>query len=147
MVDTYGRWYPDYPGQQMFQDPAYWRAIGQPIPQNTAQGTQSGQQMMTPPTIRAEIIQTESLEAIDHIPQNAGTTQMYMTKDESNIVIRSMYANGEHSDVVYEKRPPAPPAPKIDPDDFVRKDQIAEFVEEALRSMQKKTAKSAKEDE
>lgn len=26
MIDAYGRWYPDYPGQQMYQDPAYARA-------------------------------------------------------------------------------------------------------------------------
>lgn len=142
MVDTYGRWYPDYPGQQMFQDPAYWRAIGQPIPQNTAQGTQSGQQMMTPPTIRAEIVQIESLEAIDHIPQNTGTTQMYMTKDEAYIVIRSMYANGEHSDVVYNKQPPAPPAPKINPDEYVRKDEIADIVAAALQSQTKRKSRS-----
>lgn len=30
MIDAYGRWYPDYQGQQMYQDPAYMRGSRQP---------------------------------------------------------------------------------------------------------------------
>lgn len=132
MVDQLGRWYPDFPGQQPYQDPAYMRVMGQQQPQ---QGQQAGpQQMMTPPTIRAEIVQVENMDAIDRFPMAAGTSQMYMTKDEQNIVVRSMYANGQHTDDIYDKRPPAPPAPTLNPADYVRRDELQALIAEALEA-------------
>ena len=130
MIDRMGNWYPDWPGQQPYQDPAYVRIYGQ---QNQQQGQQQGQ-MMTPPTIDAKIIQVDSIEAIDRFPMAAGTSQMYMTKDEQNIVVRSMYANGQHNDDVYDKRPPAPPAPTLNPADYVRKDELQELIADALQA-------------
>lgn len=136
MVDQFGRWYPDFPGQQPWQDAAYARATGQMgvQPGQGSQGTQQAQggQAMTPPTIRAEIIQVDSVEAIDRCPQAPGTSQMYMTKDEGNIVVRSVLANGQHTDVIYDKRPPAPPEPKINPADYVRRDEIAAMIDEEI---------------
>ena len=149
MVDQYGRWYPDYPGQQPYQDPQYMRAVGQPVqnhqqmmqPQNQAQN--SAQDMI--PTIHAEIKQVDSIEAIDRVPMAAGTSQMFMTKDESAIVIRSMLANGQHSDEIYDKRPPAPPAPKFDPADYVRKDEMDKIVKDSI-SAYISSVKQAKEE-
>lgn len=135
MVDQYGRWYPDYMGQQPFQDPAYMRAIGQQVQNQQMQpGTQmssANQQDMTP-TIRTEIKQVDSIDAISRTPPAPGTTGAYMTKDEQTIIFRSMYANGEYKDRIYDQRPPAPPAPKFDPALYVRKDEIASLVDEAL---------------
>ena len=135
MVDQYGRWYPDYMGQQPFQDPAYMRAIGQQVQnqqvQPGAQMSSANQQDMTP-TIRTEIKQVDSIEAISRTPPAPGTTGAYMTKDEQTIIFRSMYANGEYKDRIYDQRPPAPPAPKFDPALYVRKDEIASLVDEAL---------------
>ena len=135
MVDNYGRWYPDYMGQQPFQDPAYMRAIGQNVQgQQMQPGTQmssANQQDMTP-TIRTEIKQVDSIDAISRTPPAPGTTGAYMTKDEQTIIFRSMYANGEYKDRIYDQRPPAPPAPKFDPALYVRKDEIASLVDEAL---------------
>ena len=135
MVDQFGRWYPDYPGQQPYQDPQYVRAVGQPVPghqpgqtQNAAQGAA---QDMTP-TISMQMKQVDSLDAINRLPLAAGTTGAYMTKDEKNIVFRTMYANGEHSDRIYDERPPAPPAPKFDPAEYVRKDEMEQLVKDAL---------------
>lgn len=130
MIDQFGRWYPDYPGQQTWQDPAYMRAYSQNQP---AQGQQN-QQGLTPPTIRAEIVQVDSMDAIDRFPMAAGTSQMFMTKDEANIVVRSMYANGQHSDDIYDKRPPAPPAPTLNPADYVRKDELEALIADALQA-------------
>lgn len=153
MVDSYGRWYPDYPGQQPFQDPAYMRAIGQPVP-----GHQPGTQMSSPnqqpvqqdmtPTIRTEMKQVESIEAISKCPPAPGTTGAYMTKDEKMIIFRSMYANGEYTDKIYDERPPAPPAPKFDPSEYVRRDEIQALVKEALAAYvaSSQQAKLAKED-
>ena len=134
MVDQYGRWYPDYMGQQPFQDPAYMRAVGQQVQNQQVPGTQmssANQQDMTP-TIRTEIKQVDSIEAIGRTPPAPGTTGAYMTKDEQTIIFRSMYANGEYKDRIYDQRPPAPPAPKFDPALYVRKDEIASLVDEAL---------------
>ena len=135
MVDQYGRWYPDYMGQQPFQDPAYMRAIGQQVQNQQVQpGTQmssANQQDMTP-TIRTEIKQVDSIDAIGRTPPAPGTTGAYMTKDEQTIIFRSMYANGEYKDRIYDQRPPAPPAPKFDPALYVRKDEIPSLVDEAL---------------
>lgn len=131
MIDQFGRWYPDYPGQQTWQDPAYMRAYGQNQP---AQQAQQSQQSLTPPTIRAEIVQVDTLDAIDRFPMAAGTSQMFMTKDEQNIVVRSMYANGQHNDDVYDKRPPAPPAPTLNPADYVRKDELQALIADALQA-------------
>lgn len=134
MLDQYGRWYPDYPGQQPYQDPQYMRAISQPVPghQAGAQMPSQNQQQDMTPTIRTEIKQVDSIEAIDRIPLAAGATGAYMTKDEKSIVFRTMYANGEHSDKIYDERPPAPPAPKFDPSEFVRHDELNQCVKDAL---------------
>lgn len=137
MVDQYGRWYPDYPGQQPFQDPAYMRAVGQTVPGHQMQQTQMPgmnqpvQQDMTP-TIRTDIKQVESVEAISKNPPAPGTTGVYMTKDDKMIIFRSMYANGEYTDKIYDERPPAPPAPKFDPSEFVRHDEMEKVVHDAL---------------
>ena len=134
MVDNYGRWYPDYMGQQPFQDPAYMRAIGQQVQNQQVPGTQmssANQQDMTP-TIRTEIKQVDSIDAISRTPPAPGTTGAYMTKDEQTIIFRSMYANGEYKDRIYDMRPPAPPAPKFDPALYVRRDEIPSLVDEAL---------------
>lgn len=154
MVDQYGRWYPDYPGQQPYQDPAYMRAIGQPVQGqhpnlSSAQmpGTNQPAQDLTP-TIRTDIKQVESIEAISKCPPAPGTTGAYMTKDDKVIVFRSMYANGEYTDKIYDERPPAPPAPKFDPAEYVRRDEIQALVKDALTAYVASTqqAKLAKEE-
>ena len=152
MVDQYGRWYPDYMGQQPFQDPAYMRAIGQQVQNQQVPGTQmssANQQDMTP-TIRTEIKQVDSIDAIGRTPPAPGTTGAYMTKDEQTIIFRSMYANGEYKDRIYDMRPPAPPAPKFDPALYVRRDEIPSLVDEALAvriaAAQQKQSQLTKED-
>ena len=152
MVDQYGRWYPDYMGQQPFQDPAYMRAIGQNVQGQQMPGTQmssANQQDMTP-TIRTEIKQVDSIDAIGRTPPAPGTTGAYMTKDEQTIIFRSMYANGEYKDRIYDMRPPAPPAPKFDPALYVRRDEIPSLVAEALAvriaAAQQKQSQLTKED-
>ena len=154
MVDSYGRWYPDYPGQQPFQDPAYMRAVGQPVqgqhPGNMSPTQMSGtsQAQDLTPTIRTEMKQVESIEAIGKNPPAPGTTGAYMTKDEKMIIFRSVYANGEYTDKIYDERPPAPPAPKFDPSEYVRRDEIQTLVKEALAAYaaSSQQAKLAKED-
>lgn len=133
MIDQFGRWYPDYPGQQTWQDPAYMRAYGQNQPtQQTQQPAQ--QQRLTPPTIHADIIQISTLDEMNQYPIAPGASQMFITKDEQTIAVRSQYANNQHSDDIYDKRPPAPPAPTLNPADYVRKDELEALISEALQA-------------
>ena len=153
MIDQYGRWYPDYPGQQPWQDPAYMRAVGQPA-QGQHPGMQPGTQMSSAnqpqqdmtPTIRTEIKQVDSIEAISRTPPAPGTTGAYMTNDDKIIVFRSMYANGEYTDKIYDERPPAPPAPKFDPAEYVRRDEVGTLVKEALAAFSAQRAKQKEEE-
>lgn len=155
MIDQYGRWYPDYPGQQPYQDPAYMRAIGQPV-QGQHPGMQPGAQMSSAnqpaqdltPTIRTDIKQVESIEAISKCQPAPGTTGVYMTKDDKIIVFRTMYANGEYTDKIYDERPPAPPAPKFNPAEYVRRDEAEKFIKETIAAYIASTqqAKIAKEE-
>ncbi len=140
MIDQFGYWHQDFVGQMPEQDPMYVRMMQQRGGQNMGQQQTApgqGQQMISPPTRHADIIQADSLEAIDRIPQNAGTAAMYMTKDDQHIVIRDMLANGEHTDIIYDRRPPEPPAPKIDPSVFVRRDELSALIAETIRGMTK----------
>lgn len=105
----------------------------QPVMPQQMQPTQmsGANQMMTPPTIRAEIVQVESEEAAGAFPVAAGASQMMIARDDSAIFIKSANANGFTLDV-YVKRPPAPPTPKFDPAEYVRRDEVETLVGAAL---------------
>lgn len=137
MVDQYGRWYPDYPGQQPFMDPQFARIHGQQPPAQTAQQAAAQQQhgtvatAMTPPTIHAEIILVSSgeqgeLEAAQY-PLGAGQSQMFITRDDSAVLIKTATANGYTLDI-FDKRPPAPQPAPFNPDDYVRLDALPKLV-------------------
>lgn len=119
-------------GQQManpgFQNASYPNASAQPVQQSQQQAPQ----MMTPPTIRAEIIQIEDEAAVDRFPLAAGASQMFMTRAEDKIIIKTMGQDGSLPLVIYDKRPPAPPAPVFDPGEYVRKDEFNERLNSIL---------------
>lgn len=114
-------------GQQMpnngYQSGAFQNGNTQPMQQVPQQ---QPAQMMTPPTIRAEIIQIEDEAAVDRFPLAAGASQMFMTRAEDKIIIKTMGQDGSLPLVIYDKRPPAPPAPVFDPGEYVRKDEFNE---------------------
>lgn len=127
------------------------RAIGQPVQgqhpnmqPTQMSGANQPQQDMTP-TIRTEIKQVDSIEAISRTPPAPGTTGAYMTKDDKIIVFRTAYANGEYTDKIYDERPPAPPAPKFDPAEYVRRDEVEALINDALAAYAKK-ARAVKEE-
>lgn len=121
--------------QQMYPTPYQQTQVPVYAPQGAYQGQNlqpaqmSGAnpqpaQMLTPPTIRAEIVQIEDEAAADKYPLGAGQSQMFITRAEDKIIIKTMGANGPMPLDVYEKRPPAPPAPVFDPGEYVRKDEL-----------------------
>lgn len=120
--------YQPYTGSYQYQYPQQmpmnnWNMSSAQMPQQSP----TVQQDMTP-VIHMDIKQVESVEAISKNPPATGTTGAYMTKDEKTIVFRSVYANGEYTDKVYEERPPEPPAPTFDPAEYMRKDEFDERV-------------------
>lgn len=78
-------------------------------------------QMMTPPTIRAEIIQVGSEAEAANYPVAAGATQMLMLRDDSAICIKSAFANGQSNMIVYERRAQKQP---VNGPDFVTRDEF-----------------------
>lgn len=91
------------------------------------------------PVIHMDIKQVENIEAINKNPPATGTTGAYMTKDEKTIVFRSIYANGEYTDKIYDERPPAPPAPVFDPKEYLRKDEFDERVRAIVTAQMEQT--------
>lgn len=135
---TYAQAY-QYPGAA--QMPMYGQQMAQPGFQQPLPVTQMSQAnqpspVMTPPTIRAEIIQIEDEAAVDRFPVAGGASQMFMTRAEDKIIIKTMGQDGPLPLVVYEKRPPAPPAPKFDPSEYVRRDEVETLVSAALAAQQ-----------
>jgi hypothetical protein len=121
---------------QQFQQYGYQIPQVQPVQNQPIQAQQS----MTPPTIRAEIIQLPEDE-IDRYPMAAGTSQMFMTTDDGHIIIKSMYQNGQYDKTYYDKRPPAPPAPVFDPSEYVRKEDVQAYVQQAVEAAMKEALK------
>lgn len=123
-------------GQQManpgFQSGSFQNGNTQPMQQVPQQQAP----MMTPPTIRAEIIQIEDEAAVDRFPLAAGASQMFMTRSEDKIIIKTMGQDGSLPLVIYDKRPPAPPAPVFDPGEYVRKDEFNERLNAILDAME-----------
>lgn len=108
-----------------------------PSGQMTQQNPPAQQDMI--PVIRMDIKQVENIEAINKNPPATGTTGAYMTKDEKTIVFRSVYANGEYTDKIYDERPPAPPAPVFDPKEYMRKDEFDERVRAIITAQMEQT--------
>lgn len=107
-------------------------------PGQMPQQNPTAQQDMTP-VIHMDIKQVENIEAINKNPPATGTTGAYMTKDEKTIVFRSIYANGEYTDKIYDERPPAPPAPVFDPKEYLRKDEFDERVRAIVTAQMEQT--------
>lgn len=134
---TYGQTFPQ--GYPMTQPNPYAQQMAQTgFQQPSAQ--QQPAQMMTPPTIRAEIVQVEDEKAASNFPVGAGASQMMIARDESAIFIKTAMANGQTTLDVFEKRPPAPPAPTFDPEQYVRKDELEILVSAALAAQQSEQA-------
>ena len=105
-------------------------------------------QAMTPPTIHADIIQVESEAEADRYPMAANQPpQMFMTQDETTIIIKTMLANNQHDLKVYPLRPPAPPVPPVDLGAYVTRQELEERLSALLAAPQMSTNALTKEAE
>lgn len=157
MVDQFGNWRPDFPGQQPYMDPQFTRFYGQQSPGQSGQPAapqtqrQAAASVMTPPTIHAEIVQVDGEQAATQYPVGAGMSQMMIARDDSAIFVKTATANGYALDV-FEKRPPAPQPAPFNPDEYVRITAlpgiVAAEVQAALAAMQPaKTGRGKKDSE
>lgn len=127
-----------YPWQQPMYNPMQAiQQMQQPIQQ--AQPMQQPQ-AMSRPTVHADIIQVEDEKEGRSINLAPGQRQMMINRPETEIYVKEAYQNGPDSFDVFVKRPPAPPAPEIDPAQFVTWEGLGKRLE-AMQS-KKKTAKT-----
>ena len=144
MINQFGQFIPDYPGQQYYQDPAYMRYMAQQH-QPQAQAPQANQQNSR----MVEVVPAASEKAAEEFPVAAGATQMIIGSDDSFIAVKAVSVTGQVTFDIYDKRPPAPPVQPLNPADYVRKDEVAVLIAEALKTAKsgRKTTSAEKEDE
>lgn len=112
-------------GYQSVYPQQYNGTMYQPATPNIAQT----QQLMTPPTIHAEIVQVSSKDEATNFPVGAGQSQMMMMRDDSAIFIKTVYANGQASLLEYIKSlPKAEPLP-----DYVTRQELEERLAEITK--------------
>jgi len=93
------------------------------------------QPQMTPPTIHAEILQVDNEQFAENYPVAAGTSQMMIKKDDSEIYIKTAFANGQSRLDVYTKRPEKPNKPVFDLEGYVTKDELENRLNELLKEV------------
>lgn len=140
MINQFGQFIPDYPGQQYYQDPVYMRYMAQHQPQVQQQQQQNSRMV--------EVVPAASEKAAEEFPVAAGATQMIIGSDDSFIAVKAVSVTGQVTFDIYDKRPPAPPVQPLNPADYVRKDEVAALIADALKTAKtgRKTAPE-KEDE
>ena len=106
-----------------YQTPMYQTQVPQPM--QNAQPVQVNSRMV-------EIVPVDNEESAAGWPVSVGSTQAMMAKDDSFIAFKSVAVNGQTEFVLYDKRPPAPPAPAFDPKLYVRRDELETLVSAAL---------------
>lgn len=142
MINQFGQFIPDYPGQQYYQDPVYMRYMAQQHQPQVQQQQQQNSRMV-------EVVPAASEKAAEEFPVAAGATQMIIASDDSFIAVKAVSVTGQVTFDIYDKRPPAPPVQPLNPADYVRKDEVAALIAEALKTAKtgRKTASAEKEEE
>lgn len=116
MINQFGQFIPDYPGQQYYQDPAYMRYMTQQQHQQPQQ-QQNNSRMV-------EVVPASSEQAAKEFPVPAGATQMIIGNDDSFIAVKAVSMTGQITFDIYDKRPPAPPEKPVDLGAFVTRDEL-----------------------
>lgn len=124
-------------GYQPYQYPQQYQQYGSPAQMSGASG-----QLMTPPTIHAEIVQVSGRDEAVNWPVGAGQSQMMMARDDSAIYIKTVYANGQAGLIEYLRaQPKTEPTP-----DYVTREELEERLAEITRP-KAKAKKEAQQDE
>lgn len=118
MINQFGQFIPDYPGQQYYQDPAYMRYMTQQQHQQPQQ-QQNNSRMV-------EVVPASSEQAAKEFPVPAGATQMIIGADDSFIAVKAVSMTGQITFDIYDKRPPAQPEKPVDMTAYVTWDKLEE---------------------
>ena len=127
--------------QQMY--PQFQNPYLQPQFQQYQAPQQQQAQTMTPPTVHADIIQIASEQEGTTFPVAAGASQMMITKDESTIMVKTAFANGQTTLAIYDKRPPAPAEKPVDLSVYVTREELESRL--AALTAQKRSVKKEME--
>ena len=118
-----------YPAGYGYQTP-YWPQVQQPM-----------MVQQEPNTRTVEVESAESIRAAQETPVGAGQTKMFIGKDDSFILVKAVSMTGQVSMDIYDRRPPEPPVPALNPDEFVRKDELSALITEIVGQQKRTTAK------
>ena len=118
-----------YPAGYGYQAP-YWPQVQQPM-----------MVQQEPNTRTVEIESADSIRAAQETQVGAGQTKMFIGKDDSFILVKAVSMTGQVAMDIYDKRPPEPPAPVLNPEEFVRKDELSTLIAEIVGQQKRTTAK------
>lgn len=124
---------------QQFYQPQYQSPYGgfqnNQISPTQMSGSNQQAQMMTPPTIHAEIVQIADRNEASNFPVGAGQAQMMITRDDSSIFVKTAFANGQSNLVEYVKKAPEPQKPAAD---YVTREEFEKRLAELYKSAEKR---------
>ena len=80
-----------------------------------------------------EVIPVDNEESAVGWPVGVGETKELMSKNDAFVCFKSVSMNGQTEITFYDKRPPKPPAPVFDPDEYVRKDELKALISAAMK--------------
>lgn len=118
-----------YPAGYGYQTP-YWPQVQQPM-----------MVQQEPNTRTVEVESADSIRAAQETPVGAGQTKMFIGKDDSFILVKAVSMTGQVAMDIYDRRPPDPPAPVLNPDEFVRKDELSTLITEIVGQQKRPAAK------
>ena len=118
-----------YPAGYGYQTP-YWPQVQQPM-----------MIQQEPNTRTVEVESADSIRAAQETQVGAGQTKMFIGKDDSFILVKAVSMTGQVVMDIYDKRPPEPPAPVLNPEEFVRKDELSTLIAEIVGQQKRTTAK------
>lgn len=120
---------------QQFYQPQYQVPYNSFQSGNNQMQQQAQSQMMTPPTIHAEIVQIADRAEALNFPVGAGQAQMMIAKDDSAIFVKTAFANGQSNLVEYVKKAPEPQTP---PADYITREEFERRLAEIYKSAEKR---------
>lgn len=105
------------------------------------------QNQMTPPTIHADIIQADEEQAREYNIA-AGCTQMFMSKDDDYIFVKTAYANGNYDFERYvkDKKPTTPQADSVQ-NDYITREEFEKRLAEIAYKPKYKSHQNYKKEE
>lgn len=114
MYNQFGQWFPDFPGQQPYQDPAYLRNLTQ-AQQAMQQNQQAGQQAVQPQQQTGGFVRVQNENAARMYPVAPGNSVTFIDDNAPYCYVKTMGASQLETPtfvryrLVREEDPPAQP--------------------------------------